>query len=288
MLQQFKSYIDTMTGVIKKDDVLKYTEQTITNIAEEVIPALEVFIKDTDPVLLENSEILNRFRRSRKFKYKSNRAAIDAILDTCSTIVKEERSLKKVIDKHLSDVIIPKTAIARDVSILVFVTGIASIATYVPDLLYYILVADDEDVPMSRAKVDSINFGGASFISHIEYYSTGYTKRVKALSKVSGKVITSDNDMLSSVLANTGIVIKPPIANGFLANPVYHIGMWWVDRGIKQYEANIEKKKLLELKLLEIKLRANGDSNASTAKQIEYYEDKIARLEEDIAEYQED
>ena len=288
MLPQIKSYIDTMTGVIKKDDVLKYTEQTITNIAEEVIPALEVFIKDTDPALLENSEILNRFRRSRKFKYKSNRVAIDAILNTCRTIVKEERSLKKIIDKHLSDAVIPKTAIARDVSILVFITGIASIATYVPDLLYYILVEDGKDTPMSKAKVNNINNGGVSFISHIEYYSTGYTKRVTALGKVSGKVITADTDMLSSVLANTGIVIKPPTATGFLGNPIYHIGMWWVDRGIKQYEANIEKKKLLELKLLEIKLRASGDSNASTVKQIEYYEDKIASLEEDIAEYQED
>lgn len=288
MLPQIKSYIETMTGVIKKEDVLKYTEQTITNIAEEVIPALKVFIKDTDPAMLENSEILNRFRGSRKFKHKSNRAAIDTILNTCLTIVKEERSLKKVIDKHLSTVIIPKTAIARDVSILVFITGIASITTYIPDLLYYILVADDEDTPMSKIKVNNINNGGASFISHIEYYSTGYTKRVTALGKVSGKVITTDTNMLSSVLANTGIVIKPPAVHGFLGNPIYHIGMWWVDKGIKQYEANIEKKKLLELKLLEIKLQANGDSNASITKQIEYYEDKIASLEEDIAEYQED
>ena len=277
-----------MNGVIRKDDVIKYTEQTITNLAEEVIPALEVFLKDTDPVFLENSGILNRFRRSRKFKYKSNRAAIEAILNTCSTIVKEERTLKKVIDKHLSDVIIPKTAKARDVSILVFITGIASIAAYIPDLLYYILVIDDKNANISKAKIEAVNSGGPAFISHIEYYSTDYTKRIKELAKVSGKVITPDNDLLSTVLANTGIVIKPPVASGFIGNPIYHIGMWWVDRGIKQYEANIEKKKLLELKLLELKLRARDESNPSIAKQIEYYEDKIARLEEAIAEYEED
>jgi len=76
---------------------------------------------------------------------------------------------------------------------------------------------------------------------------------------------------------------------GFTGNPIYHIRKFLVDLQINRLKSLEERKKLLELKLLELKQRLkNEPENEKLKKQIEYYEKQLALTEEKIRSIIED
>jgi len=65
------------------------------------------------------------------------------------------------------------------------------------------------------------------------------------------------------------------IAKRFIGNPIYHIRLFLIDIDLLKLERLKEKKRLLELRLLELQ----GKNDPKIKKQIEYYEDKLNKLE---------
>jgi len=78
------------------------------------------------------------------------------------------------------------------------------------------------------------------------------------------------------------------IATNFIGNPIYHLRLFLVDLSLMRLENLKEKKRLLELKLLELKSRQSGDiNNEKLRKQIEFYEEKLNKLDMKIKKYME-
>lgn len=66
------------------------------------------------------------------------------------------------------------------------------------------------------------------------------------------------------------------IAKSFIGNPIYHLRMMMVDFEVMKFEGLKEKRRLLELKIIELKNR--GVDNPKIKKQVNYYEDKLNKL----------
>jgi len=77
------------------------------------------------------------------------------------------------------------------------------------------------------------------------------------------------------------------IATNFIGNPIYHIRLFLVDLSLMRLENLKEKKRLLELKLLELKSRQAGHNDEKLKKQIEFYEEKLNKLDMKIRKYME-
>jgi hypothetical protein len=58
--------------------------------------------------------------------------------------------------------------------------------------------------------------------------------------------------------------------------------MWLVDREMDKYESLKDTKKLIELRINELKLKERETRDPKLEKQIEYYEDKLASIEYEI------
>jgi len=73
------------------------------------------------------------------------------------------------------------------------------------------------------------------------------------------------------------------LKTNFKYNPIYHIRKFLVDVELNKLESLKDKKRLLELKLLELKNKLKDNPNdEKLKKQIEYYEKKLAKTEEKI------
>jgi hypothetical protein len=73
------------------------------------------------------------------------------------------------------------------------------------------------------------------------------------------------------------------VKDNFVGNPIYHLRKFLVELELAKLERLKDKKRLLELKLLELKNELNNKPNdPKLQKQIEYYENKINQVDEKI------
>ena len=71
----------------------------------------------------------------------------------------------------------------------------------------------------------------------------------------------------------------------FIYNPIYHIRLFLVDLEELRLERLKDSKRLLELRLLELKNRANTENDPKLKEAITYYENKLEKLDRKIERY---
>lgn len=71
-------------------------------------------------------------------------------------------------------------------------------------------------------------------------------------------------------------------SSGFIGNPIYHIRLFLTDLEVNQYKKLEDEKRLLELKVAELKAKQQGNEDPDLQKQIEYYEQEIKKTEDKI------
>jgi hypothetical protein len=279
------SYVKNMFHTVKKEDVIKTTEFVFNNLTNDVITAIEDVIANSDSSLIENSGILKNLNMFSELKAKNNKDLLIKIKDIFTDIEKSYKDMLAVIENNLSDVITNTASTPKDAAILKVVSDIGSMNIFIMDLLYSVIM-DKENSMLPSIKLKSVEANTPEFIKCIKYYGKNFSKVVKDLPKVSSTVININDgkeSMLSGLLSHAGVLLTLPHTQGFTNNPIYHIRMWMIDREIVKYESLKDRKKMIELRLLELKLDEQGESDTKLQKQIQYYEEKLNKLEYEIA-----
>jgi len=203
---------------------------------------------------------------------------------------KETYKLESIAKKELPDLISDSAFTARNAAIVKIISDFHSMALYIPDFLDLVateMMGEYDSYP--KGKKNELIEGIKNFGAMMEIYDTNIADTISKLPKVSSVVIHASEgkeSMLEKIVGNGGKKLALPI-NNFLLNPIYHIRMFMVDREIAKYENLKDKRRLLDLKLLELKSRAANEHNPSLSKQIEYYEEKIAKVEHSIRKIEE-
>jgi len=278
-----------MFHTVRREDVLKNLENTLSILNDDVIPALDGAISNGGKykVLLENN-LLKTISNTSGLKAKDNRELLVKIKGLLVNITKSGKDLTKVVENDLSEIVTDKTGTVRDIAIIKVVADISSLSMYTLDLIYFVLTnngTDDSNYP--KIKFQSVRDGVPSYSAGLKAYAGNFANTVKDLPKVAtlaAKVEPSKVSMFERLVGKNGKTLNLPNTQGFVNNPVYHVRMWLVDREVAKYESLKDKRKLLDLKLMELKVQETGDENPKLRKRIEYYEDKISKAEYEIAQ----
>jgi len=273
---------------IKKTGILNTVASTMTVISNEVIPMLDTAIDSADELAsIKNNAMLYNMSKITKYKAKSNKDMLVGIRTMFKGFLAAEKDLVKLVNKVIPTVIPSSGARAIDLSVAKVVVDLYGMSNYTLDLLIMILT-DPKDTDIPKKRILEIKNSFNDYIESFIVYHKDFDKFVKDIYNVSSVVIKDDsnNSLLDVLLASKGKKLKLPNNEGFINNPIYHIRMWMVDREMEKYEAFKDKKKLIELKLMNLKLDGRGDKTIK--KQIEYYEDKLASIESEIKDIEED
>jgi hypothetical protein len=241
-------------------------------------------IANGDIKAIKDSNILNLVAINSGLKFKDNK---DFLIKLKAVLVSINSTYKLFVDtiqNELSEVITDTAASPKDAAILKILNDIGGMNIFILDLSYYIIMEKDSG-GMSKKKIAMIQETAYDFAISVKAYSVNFEKLIKDLPKVSNTTINiSDgkDSMLQSLIAHTGISLSLPFTKGFVNNPIYHIRMWMVDREIAKYESLKERKKLIELRLMELKLEEEGQADPKLRKQIEYYEERLSKLDYEI------
>lgn len=288
-----KQIIDNMNHTVKKNDIIEQYNKTTTSLNNELLPMLvEVnkLIKDNNLELKDLPE-LNTLNRVSEFKSKDLRDLFGEITKIIKNIDKKSNNISSIIDDELPDLISKDVITIKQATVLNILAKINNLVLYTPDLILYVIDLIDYKITesklsMIKTKVSEIRQDMSTYGTILKFFKEYNNIDDKFIKKLSNdKVLTGGKDKNAINMLN-GIGSRIPLT-GFIGNPIYHIKIWWMDKKLEQYEVLKEKKKLTELKILELQTRKNGENNPKLEKAIEYHTDKLESLEYKIREIEE-
>jgi len=284
MVNELISYIGSMHHTVKKEDVVKSNTNVFNNIHNDVIPMLDQVIANSDLIKIKDSKIVKTLINTTKLKARTSKEFFIKLKAMFVNIDKQHKTMETLLDKDLNTFITNNAAQGRDVTILKVVQDLGAMSQYVMDLSYYILaIGQETDFPKNKFKTVQADIG--EFGIMVKIYSTNFDKMLKDINKVSTNIVHINDgkvSMLEKLFSTSGKTVSLPMASNFINNPIYHIRMWLVDDEIDKYESLKDKKRLIELKLMELKLDESGEHDSKLTSQIAYYENKLSKMEYDI------
>lgn len=291
------SFTDTIIGTVrtlmgessvnKKNNVLVLSQSCMDNINKFVLPSIENLIASADSIP-SNTKLIQLgvdlgLGRDKK-------AILEGIRDFFARAETCLHTMSRIVNKDFPELITAKTTSFKVGTVMRVLTDISSMSIFCLDVLYY---AISEPEKMDKAYAKQIDKNYSSFCSLFLTYNKELENITKNAPSVSNEIMSLDaSSSMSDVLAKkSGAMVRLPDgfkAQQFVNNPIYHIRLWLVDRDIEKYNANKDKKEMLELKVLSLKM-AKNDPDADVDKldkQIAYYEEKISDLNYKIERFE--
>lgn len=288
ILDSIKQFFTKDNYSMKKAQVYEFLDLTINTITDDIIPSLNNIKETKNLKRIKDNKYFTFIYKECGIKATDNYKAIDKLLEFFTEIQKSNTDLSKIVDNYFQDIVTNKSMSIRSAAIMRILTDIATISAYTSDLLIY-LITDEKDTNLPKINFKRVTENAGSYISVMKNYYANYDKILKDIKNIPDDNISiptddtngSNTSMISTFLNKFSIPL--PGSNGFIHNPIYHFRMWLVDLDTRKYENLKEKKKYIELKVQELKLREQNENSPELRKQIEYYEDKIAQMEYKMA-----
>jgi len=274
---------------MKQDDVMKTTKSIISVLHSITLPAIKNTIKflTDNPEHTLDSNYYTIITRTSDEDLSSAGEVLPILKRIYSGMVEIDNSsnnLLKLVDS-LSDVMNDKSATVKELAVMRVVNDIGAMSDALLDILY--ITTTPSDTHYSPAKRKEVAQSVIDFAQAWNVYGRDYKALLSRIEKMQngGHIIDRDIDngksKINQISFKRAVVldkkIKLPLA--FVNNPIYHIRMWLVDRTVMKIEALEHKKKLLELRILELKYENEGTKDPKLTKQIQYYEDKVSAIE---------
>ena len=288
MVQTLINYMRGISHTIKKEDVVTNIDYALTSLSSETLPLLDIMIKSSSLEPIKSSRYIKNMILTSGIKAKDSKEFFVKLKASVSNIVKSSKDIENLVMNDLNDIVTDKTATVKDAAILKLVNDMSIISLFTLDFIYYITVNGDASVSeFPKKKFEDIKTMMPSYATIVKSYSEKLPAKLKDISNLPSNLINVEmnkSSILEKLIGKNSRLVSLPQAEGFRYNPIYHIRMYLVDREIAKYETLREKKKLIELRLLDLKLKSKNEENPKIAKQIEFWEEKLAKTEYDIKE----
>jgi hypothetical protein len=263
------------------------TEATFTAVVYEIengiLPILDNYQDPKNKVILDNLKNSNTFKIIKEGLKVNDPSKLLVELEVYfKDILTNQSKIVSSINTILSDSVNEKTITFKQYEMMNYVDDMYS-NTYFTTELLYILIRDEKNSMLSQKQVIKLLKQLPSF-------------KLKVLNKVTVKdalasIANSSSESIydrNSADAPDSIKMSGIKVSNFIGNPIFSFRKWLVDKDIDKAKALEDTKNLIELRLLELRNQAAGESdNEGLRKQIEYYEDKLAEVDSKISKLME-
>jgi hypothetical protein len=285
---------------IEKNRVLEDLRITLAEIENSVLPNYSTateFFKLNRIKSDKLKDLSDDFYRSLSDRSMKQSSFIADIYRRLPNLVENTKLIQSQIELVLESDAIREGLSAKKILLIRAAESISFLSGYMLDLLNYAYVEETalisgltEDLDMSVVKIKHVNFNISRFAKILNEYATvpsefrkimtdvpEVTVNEKTMNGISGVYRESDLDPF-----NSGYM------SGFYYNPIYHIRLAVSEWQAGRYKANKDKKKVLELRLLYLKLKAESKSDPKLEQEITYLQSRIDKIERDLKRVEED
>lgn len=287
MLTELWNEITSIFTTDKFARIKSKTEATFTAVVYEIengiLPILDNYQDPKNKVILDNLKNSNTFKIIKEGLKVNDPSKLLVELEVYfKDILTNQSKIVSSINTILSDSVNEKTITFKQYEMMNYIDDMYS-NTYFTTELLYILIRDEKNSMLSQKQVIKLLKQLPSF-------------KLKVLNKVTVKealasIANSSSESIydrNSADAPDSIKMSGIKVSNFIGNPIFSFRKWLVDKDIDKAKALEDTKNLIELRLLELRNQAAGESdNEGLRKQIEYYEDKLAEVDSKISKLME-
>jgi len=281
---------DEITSIFTTDKFARIkskTEATFTAVVYEIengiLPILDNYQDSKNKAILDNLKNSNTFKIIKEGLKVNDPSKLLVELEVYfKDILTNQSKIVSSINTILSDSVNEKTITFKQYEMMNYVDDMYS-NTYFATELLYILIRDEKNSMLSQKQVIKLLKQLPNF-------------KLKVLNKVTVKdalasIANSSSESIydrNSADAPDSVKMSGIKVSNFIGNPIFSFRKWLVDKDIDKAKALEDTKNLIELRLLELRNQAAGESdNEGLRKQIEYYEDKLAEVDSKISKLME-
>ncbi len=294
-------YLSTLVPHIEKSDILEDLRVTESELQTIVIPSYNTaagFFGTQKFKSSDNKKIDEEIRDN--FKPSTGRGST-FLADFATAFPKVERNLAtliKAINHEIGTDVVTDGVSSKRVVLIRIAEKFSFLSRYSLDLINLVYVnetvelgGDTSDMGLSPAEIIKVKKNIGNIARLMKAYSIDHDDFQKAINKTPDVILSRlENDGIEGTYSDSQMdPVTPEVLVGFTGNPIYHIRMLVAEWQTKRYKSNQEKKKVLELRLLYLTLnKEKNGSNPKLEKEIAYHQSRIARLDRELLEVQED
>jgi len=281
MLTSIKRFVSGIfSETYEKQELQK--EISITNefLTGTVIPSLKAVL-DTIGKVSDKGELEKLLKNMGISVSHGLDNGFAQLLDYAKEIEDVYPTLEKLLDSEMPDFITDKSMTAKQAGFIGTLTNINSDVNYMTDVAIYALAFITNDKP-SKILSMKLSKNADAFRRHYDIYAGSLDKVVKNIGKLSD-VKVHDTEVFKVTAGFADKKFKLPV-NGFRLNPIYHVRKMLIDLEMEYYEYLKTKRELLEAKIKEAELE---EPSPALEKRIEYYQEKLDKIEYKIKKIEE-
>ena len=296
MFTAIKNFISSVFSseatIAKQSNVIETVLAVDNSITNNILPVLNNVL-ELDKGVLNKNKTLTAINKLSNTRFTDNVDLINKIKEFFIEIQDNKDTLIATIKSNCPSVITVKTLTFKQAATLKVVNDLTSMSLFVLDLVnaFLALETGNGTSNLSKAQLASLDACSSDLVAVFDSYYKKLNKLIKDLKDVSAELINqSESDTTNNIISSTNgkHVDLPSDTNGFLGNPIYHIRMWFVERSLAKLQILEDKKKLIELRIQQIRANEKNLPDEQIAKMINYYEEELSNIEYKITKIKED
>lgn len=271
------------------EDDLKNTKKIFDEVSIPVINSARDCLK-----LLKKENAVFQSTASRFYDLTGMRDS-KFFLDDYVTVIRNARSnldyVETQVKRQLEESTFSEAITLRKAQLLRAVAAFGSIADLTPQMVNHLMKAAEIDAgaeqEISKGEEKAYETYTRTLFSILSQY--GQEPRVfeKLLSSVPDAMVTPANSkQVEAMFAKDADPFMKAEVNGFIPHPVLVVREQWSNFQISRYEYNKTLKKSFELRVVSLRSQQNGEKNAGLEKQIQYFDNQIAKLQEKVSVFE--
>lgn len=304
MLLNLSSFFRSILPSFSKSDVESDLEISIENISSVIdsYKTYEEIEKVIKPSSDENKDVLKQFYKELDVPRNSVKLTPNKLLSTDTVnlflnVKVNAEWMLNIITESINDVIVSQALTAYHANLLRAVPHVYFLTRYATDLLNFLYVQEAESTGQDLSNDYKLNKKQKEFIKKnvwvyarlLSVYGLKHDDFKDKLSGILDIVINKDNvEETVSAYSNSKIDLFSNLPSGFVGSPIYTVRLIFAQWEADRYRSMKDKRKLLELRLLHLKLlKEQGKADVQLEKEISYLQSRITNLDYKLAKIEE-
>jgi len=280
--------IKNLTKMFSDDDVIRKSELMLGLTNLEKILSNEIY-----PNLLQLVDYLNSSTKKVDAKklnlnVRDNKELGKLLMSDYDLVLAGILKFSSLAEDELPKMMTLDTMTIKQSAIIEMANHFDSMISYMSSLMLHITYSLNNETAVYKKKDEGIVTMSRAYSRMMnQYRGKGLLNAIKDMAKLSNVEISDDPATMRELSSANDLKFKLPVS-GFNGSLLYSLGKWWVEFQLKRADAARDEKRLIELKLMELRARDNG-GNVPTelSSQIAFFENKLRLLEKKIEDLEE-
>lgn len=293
-------FIKTLIPVLNKSDVLEDVRVTKAELESTVIPSINQASENIKIIKLKapkNKELVNVFFRNYSLSNSSKNILAEIALKL-PVVLQNLVEVEKTFDEDTGKDIITDGVTNKKAIMLRAIEQISFLSRFTMDLLVVLYnnealdsgIDMEESIEVPKIVNDRVTRNMGLYAILLSIYGDSKFTFDKRIANMPDVVLneTTSASVLSVYGAKNLDPINSPLVMGFDYNPIYHIRLLVAEWQASRYQSMKDKKKMLELRLLHLKLLEDKKSDPKIEKEISYIQSRVDSIEYSMTKMEKD